>query len=118
VTEERPEIIDADIVRLVEGCRKCGNKIAFFRSLEIPQNPDVDPTIVWICMNCNSSIEMKAKSSKELGAKIEAWLSEDLPEKGAPAVDFGTFFDTLVQAVQRMSISEFRKRLRGGKPEA
>jgi hypothetical protein len=117
MTKEGLEIIDADIVRLVEGCRKCGNKIAFFRSLTTPQNPDLDPTIVWICMNCSASIEIKAKNSKELCAQIETWISEELPEKGAPAVDFGTFFDTLVQAVYREGIIGFRKKLRGEKPE-
>jgi hypothetical protein len=115
VTEERLEIIQTDIVRLVEGCRKCGNKIAFFQCLTIPRNPDLQSSIVWTCMNCSSSIEIKAKNSKELYPQIETWISEELPEKETDGetqgLDFGTFFDRLVEWASHEENIEYRKKL-------
>jgi DNA-directed RNA polymerase subunit M/transcription elongation factor TFIIS len=115
VTEDKLEIIQTDIVKLVEGCPKCGNKIAFFQSLTIPRNPDLQSTIVWTCMNCSSSIEIKAKNSKGLYPQVETWISEELPEKETDGethgIDFGTFFDNLVEWASHEENIEYRRKL-------
>ncbi|MCW4004575.1 MAG: hypothetical protein NWE95_11760 [Candidatus Bathyarchaeota archaeon] len=98
-----------NVAKLVNGCEKCGNRIALFECFAIPKNPELHPIAIWKCVRCGSRIEMHAKNSSDLHSYVETYISEPLPEKEIPGADYGALFDMIAEGSSRPEALELRR---------